>query len=80
MAETPQMPDTTGMTMVRAPPGAAAVGGRVSVHFAGVGFWCRGEVLAYDATLEVRHSTLIRAQRVKNAGIEELIDTWLWPH
>ena len=59
VAETPQVPDTSGMSMVRAPAGEAAVGGRVSVHFAGVGIWCRGEVLAYDATLEVGRQFLL---------------------
>jgi hypothetical protein len=36
-----------------APPGQAAVGGRVSIFFSGAGIWCCGEVLAYDAAKEV---------------------------
>ena len=51
--ETPQVPDTSDMESRHAPEGVAAVGGRVSIHFAGVGIWCRGEVLAYDAETEV---------------------------
>ncbi|BDA40778.1 probable DNA mismatch repair protein MSH6 at C-terminar half [Coccomyxa sp. Obi] len=53
--ETPQVPDTSDMGFKGAPEGAAAVGGRISIHFAGVGIWCRGEVLAYDASREKHH-------------------------
>lgn len=51
--DTPQVPDTSDMDPKRAPDGMEAVGGHVSIHFAGVGIWCRGEVLAYDASREV---------------------------
>ena len=59
VTETPQVPDMSGMKMVCAPEGEAAVGGRVSVHFASVGIWCRGEVLAYDASQEVAAQPLL---------------------
>lgn len=47
------VPDAGAMSVGAAPSGPEAVGGTVSIHFSGVAIWCRGEVLAYDATQEV---------------------------
>ncbi len=47
--DTPHIPDLSSAQPEQAPPAEEAIGGRVTVHFAGVGVWCRGEVLAYSA-------------------------------
>ena len=51
--DTPRIPELPAGQPEQAPGADEAVGGRVTVHFAGVGVWCRGEVLAYDAAQEV---------------------------
>jgi hypothetical protein len=54
--DTPHIPDLGSAPgqAGQAPPGEEAVGGQVTIHFAGAGVWCRGEVLAFDAAREVR--------------------------
>ena len=56
--DTPHIPEHIAGQPERAPGAGEAVGGRVTVHFAGVGVWCRGEVLAYDPTREVSQDKL----------------------
>lgn len=51
--DTPNIPDLSGRQPEQAPGAEAAIGGRVTIHFAGVGVWCSGEVLAYDAAKQV---------------------------
>ena len=51
--DTPHIPDLSSAQPERAPPAEEAIGGRVTVHFAGVGEWCRGEVLAYSTAKQV---------------------------
>ena len=50
----PHIPDLSSAPPEQAPPAEEAIGGRVTIHFAGVGEWCRGEVLAYSAPKQVR--------------------------
>ena len=56
--DTPHIPELPAGQLEQAPGAGEAVGGRVTVHFAGVGVWCRGEVLAYDPTREVSSDKL----------------------
>ena len=53
--DTPHIPDLGSAPgqAGQAPHGEEAVGGQVTIHFAGAGAWCRGEVLAFDAAKEV---------------------------
>ena len=51
--DTPHIPELSSAQPERAPPAEEAIGGRVTIHFAGVGEWCRGEVLAYSAAKQV---------------------------
>ncbi|CAL5225630.1 g8486 [Coccomyxa viridis] len=53
--DTPHIPDLSSAQPERAPPAEEAIGGRVTVHFAGVGEWCRGEVLAYSTAKQMHH-------------------------
>ena len=52
--DTPHIPDLSSAQPEQAPPAEEAIGGRVTIHFAGVGVWCRGKVLAYSAAKQVR--------------------------
>ena len=56
--DTPHIPELPAGQPEQAPGAGEAVGGRVTVHFAGVGVWCRGEVLAYDPAREVSSDKL----------------------
>ena len=51
--DTPHIPDLSSAQPEQAPAAEEAIGGRVTIHFAGVGVWCRGEVLAYSAAKQV---------------------------
>ena len=56
--DTPHIPELPAGQPEQAPGAGGAVGGSVTVHFAGAGVWCRGEVLAYDPTREVSSNKL----------------------
>jgi hypothetical protein len=56
VSHAPHAPDAAAAPLqgqARAPLGSEAVGGRVAIHFTGVGVWCSGEVIAYDDVREV---------------------------
>lgn len=55
VSDAPHAPDAAAAPLrgEPAPPGGAAVGGCLALHFAGAGAWCRAEVLAYDDVREV---------------------------
>ena len=78
--DTPHIPDLSSAQPEQAPPAEEAIGGRVTIHFAGVGVWCRGEVLAYSAARQVcvrdgacpRSLALHRASAVMSAASSSL--------
>ena len=51
--DTPHIPELSSRQPEQAPPAEEAIGGRVTIHFAGVGGCCRGELLAYSAVKQV---------------------------
>ena len=51
--DTPHIPDLSSGQPEQAPLAEEAIGGKVTLHFAGVGVWCRGEVLSYNAAKQV---------------------------
>ena len=56
--DTPHIPELAAGQSEQAPSAEEAVGGCVTIHFAGVGVWCRGEVLAYDSGRKVSSDKL----------------------